>query len=260
MRATFYDQQASNRRLSLLLMLSVALLLAALGFTIGFAYTGDPIGGVAFTVIALILGIVMSITSYYSGDAIVLRASGATPADPVEHQQLLNVVQEMSIAANLPMTSGSTRISPDFSTPEPVIKGTGREDVDPLKSAQGEKLLVSGDKARSATGDRRAQNRQVVLVAECAARHRSRLHDLAARPQECAHGLGLGLRCLELPGKVPRHLVEDVLRQDHGVVSIDDLQQSLAEPVRGETRQQHVRVEDHPHETALKMSSSVTKP
>ena len=32
MRATFYDQQASNRRLSLLLMLSVALLLAALGF------------------------------------------------------------------------------------------------------------------------------------------------------------------------------------------------------------------------------------
>ena len=103
MRATFYDQQASNRRLSLLLMLSVALLLAALGFTIGFAYTGDPIGGAAFTVIALILGIVMSITSYYSGDAIVLRASGATPADPAEHQQLLNVVQEMSIAANLPM-------------------------------------------------------------------------------------------------------------------------------------------------------------
>ena len=68
MRATFYDQQASNRRLSLLLMLSVALLLAALGFTIGFAYTGDPIGGASFTVIALILGIVMSITSDSSGD------------------------------------------------------------------------------------------------------------------------------------------------------------------------------------------------
>jgi Trk K+ transport system NAD-binding subunit len=59
---------------------------------------------------------------------------------------------------------------------------------------------------------------------------------------------------------VPRHLVENVVRDDHDVVSIDDLQQSLAEPVRGEARQQHVRVEDQPHETALKRSSSVTNP
>jgi len=103
MRATFYDQQAANRRLSLLLMLSVAILLAALGFSIGFAYTGAIEGGAGFTVLAVVLGVALSIGSYYGGDSVVLRASGATPADPVRHQQLLNVVQEMAIAANVPM-------------------------------------------------------------------------------------------------------------------------------------------------------------
>ncbi|MEI6136656.1 MAG: zinc metalloprotease HtpX [Chloroflexota bacterium] len=103
MRATFYQQQASNRRLSMLLMLSVAVILAALGFTIGFAYTGYAIGGAGFTTVALVIGIVMSIGSYYQGDAIVLAASQARPADEVADQQLLNVVQEMALAAGVPM-------------------------------------------------------------------------------------------------------------------------------------------------------------
>lgn len=103
MRSTFYDQQAANRRLSLLLMLSVALMLAALGFSIGYAYTGAVEGGAGFTVLAVVLGVVLTLGSYFQGDAIVLAASGATPADPVRDQQLLNVVQEMAIAANVPM-------------------------------------------------------------------------------------------------------------------------------------------------------------
>ena len=103
MRATFYDQQSANRRLSLLLMLSVALILAALGFTIGFAYTGYAVGGAGFTLVALVLGIAMSIGSYYQGDAIVLAASQARPTDPVADQQLLNVVQEIALAAGVPM-------------------------------------------------------------------------------------------------------------------------------------------------------------
>ena len=103
MRATFYDQQASNRRLSMLLMLSVGLLLAALGFTIGYAWTGEPLGGAAATVLAAVVGTATSIGSYFAGDKIVLTASGAKLADPVQHQQLLNVVQEMAIAASVPM-------------------------------------------------------------------------------------------------------------------------------------------------------------
>ncbi|MDA0302268.1 MAG: M48 family metallopeptidase, partial [Chloroflexi bacterium] len=103
MRSTFYAQQAANRRLSLLLMLSVGLMLAALGFSVGFAYTGAIEGGAGFTVLAVVLGVALSLGSYFRGDAIVLAASGATPADPVRDQQLINVVQEMAIAANVPM-------------------------------------------------------------------------------------------------------------------------------------------------------------
>lgn len=42
--------------------------------------------------------------------------------------------------------------------------------------------------------------------------------------------------------------------------AIDQGQQRLAESMGGEARQQHVGVEDDPHETALKTSSSVTNP
>ncbi|MFA7248339.1 MAG: M48 family metallopeptidase [Dehalococcoidia bacterium] len=103
MRSTFYQQQAANRRLSLLLMLSVALLLAALGFAIGYAYTGQTLGGAGATLFALVLGTLMSVGSYYGGDSIVLAASRAQPADPAEHQQLLNVVQEIALAAGVPV-------------------------------------------------------------------------------------------------------------------------------------------------------------
>ena len=74
MRATFYDQQAANRRLSALLMASVALLLGVLGFAIGYAYTGDAIGGAGATILAVGLGLVLSLGSYYAGDSVVLSA------------------------------------------------------------------------------------------------------------------------------------------------------------------------------------------
>jgi len=45
-------------------------------------------------------------------------------------------------------------------TSQPVIKSTGRQDIDPLKFAAGDKFLVSGHKTRSGAGDRRAEHRQ----------------------------------------------------------------------------------------------------
>lgn len=103
MASTFYSLQGANRRNSLLLMLAVAAVLAALGFTIGVATTGDARTALVITGGAVILATLLSMVSYFRGDAMVLAASKAKPVTQEGSPQLINVVREMSIAANLPM-------------------------------------------------------------------------------------------------------------------------------------------------------------
>jgi heat shock protein HtpX len=100
---TFFAQQRANRWKSVLLLVSVGLLLGVLGFAIGFGTTGDPFGGLGFTLIAVVIAFAIGATSYFSGDRIVLAASRAQPATETSHPVLMNVVREMSIAANVPM-------------------------------------------------------------------------------------------------------------------------------------------------------------
>ncbi|HWP63082.1 MAG TPA: M48 family metallopeptidase [Candidatus Binatia bacterium] len=103
MATTFYHQIAANRRNSVLLAGLVALLLAALGFVIGYLLSGRPAGAVAVTLFAVLLAVVMSVGAYFGGDRLVLAASGAKPVDERAAPQLMNVVRELSIAANIPM-------------------------------------------------------------------------------------------------------------------------------------------------------------
>jgi heat shock protein HtpX len=100
---TFYDQISANRRNSIFLAAFVVLLLAALGFAIGFAWTGDPRGGVLALAIAVGLGSLSGAFTYFAGDSLVLTVSGAHEVSEADAPQLLNVVREMSIAANVPM-------------------------------------------------------------------------------------------------------------------------------------------------------------
>lgn len=103
MATTFYSQIASNRRNSFLLAALVVLLLAALGAAIGYALTADPAGALTATIGAVILGTLLSLGSYFGGDQLVLTASGARPVDATSAPQLMNIVQELSIAAGIPM-------------------------------------------------------------------------------------------------------------------------------------------------------------
>jgi len=103
MAETFYSQIAANRRNSILLVLIVSVLFAALGFSIGYAFSGTSSGALAVMAFALILGGVLSVGTYFSGDSIVLAASQAREIDAQAAPQLFNVVQELTIAANLPM-------------------------------------------------------------------------------------------------------------------------------------------------------------
>ena len=103
MATTFYHQIAANRRNSVLLVFLVVAILAALGFVIGYLLSGDPGGAVVVTGLAVGLAGVMSVGAYFGGDRLVLAASGAKPVDERTAPQLLNVVRELSLAANIPM-------------------------------------------------------------------------------------------------------------------------------------------------------------
>jgi heat shock protein HtpX len=108
-----YEQQASNRRKTWLIMLAFIAFLFVLGLGFDTFYLGTtggflPIG----SIIALGVGSVSAAVSYFSGDRAVLLATGAQPveeleagageADKLKLKQLENVVDEMAIAAGLP--------------------------------------------------------------------------------------------------------------------------------------------------------------
>jgi heat shock protein HtpX len=99
---TFYREIARNRRRSWLLVAAVVVVLGLLGGAIGYA-SGFGWGGV---VLALVVATAMSVGSFFAGDALVMATSGAREVNrarpPEQHQQLLNVVEEMRLAGGLP--------------------------------------------------------------------------------------------------------------------------------------------------------------
>jgi len=100
---TFYSQIASNKRESVFLAVVVAALLGVLGFAIGYALSGSAAGGLAATLIAIAIAALSSIGSYFVGDKLVLATSQAREVDATSAPQLINVVQELTIAAGIPM-------------------------------------------------------------------------------------------------------------------------------------------------------------
>jgi heat shock protein HtpX len=99
---TFYQQQSANRLRSLVLVLILTAILAVFGFVIGFAISGSWQGGLFAVGIAVVISMLLSSVSYFAGDSIVLGTSGARQVNDQVAPQLMNVVREMSIAADVP--------------------------------------------------------------------------------------------------------------------------------------------------------------
>lgn len=99
-KKTFHDLIAHNRRVSLLLMCIMTAVLVAVGATIGGVWTGDWAVGAG---IALAIAAVLLMFSYFGGSSAILAMSGARKIEKKDSPQLFNVVEEMSVAAGLPM-------------------------------------------------------------------------------------------------------------------------------------------------------------
>jgi heat shock protein HtpX len=94
-----YQEISANKRNSWLLVCAVTAVLLVLGYLLG-SYWGSGYAGI---VIAVVIAVVASLSAYYSGDRMVLTISRAKRIEKKDYPQLFNVVEELSIAAGLPV-------------------------------------------------------------------------------------------------------------------------------------------------------------
>ncbi len=113
-----YEEISRNRRATWLLIIGFVAFVALLGYVIGqltyLGYTG--------VIIALIIAFIMSYSSYYYSDRVVLAVSGARAAEKEEFPYLYNTVEGLSIAAGLPMPKVYV-----IDDPAPNAFATGRD-------------------------------------------------------------------------------------------------------------------------------------
>src|SRR3712207_1981298 len=98
---TFRDRIAVNRRNSVFLILCFLAFVTVLGYIIGYAWIGDPVGAIFGLVLAVVVGIISGLATYYAGDRMVLAASRAKEITHDDAPVLFNVVEEMSIASEI---------------------------------------------------------------------------------------------------------------------------------------------------------------
>lgn len=100
MRRTLPQQIAANRRASLFYVFGLVIVLVLLITAIYGMYA--PQQWYIGTAIALVVGFLAWVVSFYSGSDIILTMSQARPATAQEDQMLNNVVEEMAIAGGIP--------------------------------------------------------------------------------------------------------------------------------------------------------------
>jgi len=94
-----YQQIDSNKRRSVLLILFFIVFVILLGWLFD-QYTGDGSGGL---VLALLISIVMSLTSFFAGDKIALASSGAKAIVKTDNPYVYRLVENLCITAGLPL-------------------------------------------------------------------------------------------------------------------------------------------------------------
>ena len=85
---SFYDQIAANRRNAFLMAALVVVLLGSSASRSATAVFGSPAGGPRHTGVAVVLGGLAGVGTYFAGDKLVLTVSGAREVDEASAPQL----------------------------------------------------------------------------------------------------------------------------------------------------------------------------
>jgi heat shock protein HtpX len=99
-RRSFHDEMARNRRKSILLASTLSVIIVALVYS--FAYIFAPEYVYVVLPVSLLFVVVYSYSSWMYGDQVVLRTTGARPAEGREHVYLRDTVEGLSLAAGMP--------------------------------------------------------------------------------------------------------------------------------------------------------------
>lgn len=101
---TFHTLISRNKRNSWLLIAVFGVLFAGMGLLIGAVWGGgDWTFSIIVASIASVVAFVLIMFSYYGGSSAVLAISKAKPIQKADDPQLFNVVEELTIAAGVPM-------------------------------------------------------------------------------------------------------------------------------------------------------------
>lgn len=95
--ASIYTHQEQNTRKTWFLMTTFFIVVIGLGWAFS-----AILGNSAILYGAVIFSILMNVGSYWYSDKLVLRMSGATPADERQYQDLHNILENLAITAGLP--------------------------------------------------------------------------------------------------------------------------------------------------------------
>ncbi len=98
-RQTFQQLIAANKRNSVFLIAGMFAFLLLLGAVFGGAYGGFEWG----LLIAAVTAVIVFLAAWFGGSGTLLAVSGARRLEKADDPQLFNVVEEMSIAAGIPM-------------------------------------------------------------------------------------------------------------------------------------------------------------
>ena len=93
----------ANKVKSWFLILTLTSVLVVLGYLIGEVWMPGGGGGTIGVAIAVAIATFLNLLAYYAGGSMVLAISGARQIEHKDHPQLFNVVEEMAIAAGVPM-------------------------------------------------------------------------------------------------------------------------------------------------------------
>src|ERR1041385_2336879 len=111
-----YQQIARNKRKSVFVIAIFMVVWIGIGALIGFFFSGrityddfgyptrvfDPTAIYTGMVIAGLLAAGAAVWAVAAGHRLILSASGAVPADPVQYQQLHNIVETLAIGDGIP--------------------------------------------------------------------------------------------------------------------------------------------------------------